>query len=256
MGKNRRASPPGEMEGGRFLKAVEFLRGAGISAGVSFAAAELFYGSLWGLWCTPIVSFSVFWMRRKQREEERQRRLALEFKDYLCALAGALTAGQAIERAFLTAAKEVYGLYGESSVLVKELADLEQRLSVQEPLEHILRDFAERSGNEDITSFVEIFCYAKRGGGDFLHIIQTTVGRICDKIEVSEEIHTVMAQKAMEQKIMCVVPFGVLLFFRISSPEFIGRLYGNVLGAVIMSTALLMYGAAFLLAVKIVRIEV
>lgn len=256
MGKDRRAFAPGKMGGGRLLKAEDFLRGAGMSAGISFAAAELFYGSLWGLWCAPIITFLVFWMQRKKREEQRQRRLALEFKDYLCALAAALTAGHSIERAFLTAMRETDELYGEASVLAGELAHLEQRLFVQEPLEHILRDFAEKSGNEDIESFVEIFCHAKRGGGDFLHIIRTSAGRICDKIEVSEEINTVMAEKAMEQKIMCVVPFGVLLFFRISAPEFIGRLYGNMLGIVLMSFALLMYGAAYLLAVKIVRIEV
>lgn len=39
--------------------------------------------------------------------------------------------------------------------------------------------------------------------GDFIHIIRTTIERICDKIEVSEEIHTVMSEKALEQKIMC-----------------------------------------------------
>ena len=76
------------------------------------------------------------------------------------------------------------------------------------------------------------------------------------KIEVSEEIHTVMAEKALEQKIMCAVPLGILLFFRATSPEFIGRLYGNLLGIGIMSAALLLYGAAWFLGMKIVEIEV
>ena len=105
-------------------------------------------------------------------------------------------------------------------------------------------------------NFVEIFGYAKRGGGDFIHIINTSIGRICDKIEVTEEIHTVMAEKALEQKVMCVVPLGILLFFRMTSPEFIGKLYGNLFGICIMTAAVALYGISFYLGLKILEVEV
>lgn len=71
-----------------------------------------------------------------------------------------------------------------------------------------------------------------------------------------KEIHTVMAEKALEQKVMCVVPLGILLFFRITSPEFIGILYGNLLGVCIMTAAFILYIAAFYLGTKIVEVEV
>ena len=87
-------------------------------------------------------------------------------------------------------------------------------------------------------------------------MISTAVGRICDKMDVMEEIRTVMAQKALEQKVMCVVPLGILMFFKVTSPEFIGRLYGNPLGVIVMTAALVLYGAAFFLGMKIVEIEV
>ena len=133
---------------------------------------------------------------------------------------------------------------------------MESRLSLSEPLESILFDFAKGSGSEDIENFVEIFGYAKRGGGDFIHIINTSIGRICDKIEVTEEIHTVMAEKALEQKVMCVVPLGILLFFRMTSPEFIGKLYGNLFGICIMTAAVALYGISFYLGLKILEVEV
>jgi tight adherence protein B len=216
----------------------------------------LFYDSLWGMLCIIAVFPLVLWMEKSRQESHHQRRLNLEFKDYLYAVGGTMAAGNSPERAFLLALEEVKELYGDESLLAESLSVMEKRLGVQEPLEQILRDFAADARNEDIQNFVEIFCYAKRSGGDFLHIIQTTVSRICDKIEVSEEIHTVMAEKALEQKVMCVVPFGVLEFFRVSSPEFIGKLYGNLLGIVIMTVALLLYGAAFFLGARIVKIEV
>ena len=179
-----------------------------------------------------------------------------EFKEYMYSVGNSMQTGYAPERAFLNAQIELKKLYGESSIVVNLLEGMEKRLNVKEPLENILRDFAADSNCEDIESFVEVFCYAKRSGGDFLHIIQTTINRICDKAEISKEIQMVMAEKALEEKVMCVIPMGILLFFRVTSPEFISVLYGNVLGVCVMTVALILYGAAFFLAQKIVEIEV
>ena len=65
-----------------------------------------------------------------------------------------------------------------------------------------------------------------------------------------------MAEKALEQKVMCITPLGILLFFKVTSPEFIGRLYGNLFGVCIMTAALLLYGLAFFLGMKIVEVEI
>ena len=105
-------------------------------------------------------------------------------------------------------------------------------------------DFSKSAGSEDIENFVDIFCYAKRSGGDFVRIIATSVERICDKAEVLEEIQTVLAEKALEQKVMC------------ASPDFIGILYGNFMGVSIMTAALLLYGVSFYLGMKILEVEV
>lgn len=180
----------------------------------------------------------------------------LEFRDYMHTVSGLLLAGNSIERAFLRAQEEVFQLYGKESVLLESLGGMEARLSLKEPLERILSDFSKDADSEDIENFVDIFCYAKRSGGDFVHIIATSVERICDKAEVSEEIHTVLAEKALEQKVMCAAPLGILLFFKVSSPEFIGILYGNFLGVVIMTVALLLYMASFYLGIKILEVEV
>ncbi len=182
--------------------------------------------------------------------------MILEFKDYMYGVSSSLLAGYSVENAFLESQKDIDELYGDKSVLLQELGNLKRRLGVQESLEKILREFSEESGCEDIQSFVEVFCYAKRGGGDFLGIIQTTIRRICDKIEISEEIETTIAQKALEEKVMSVIPLVVLLFFRFSSPEFIGILYGNPFGILVMTVVLILYGIAMAWGAKIVEIEV
>lgn len=256
MGKGGRTFTQGKMEGGRILDIKLLAIQIGISLGISGVVAGLFYNSLWCMVFSPLVFVLVGKFLAESKRKRRLKQLNLEFKDYMYGVSGALSAGYSIERAFLAGLKDMEQLYQEGSVLMESLSDMEGRLGVQEPIEHILTDFAEESGSEDIENFVEIFCYAKRGGGDFVHIIATTIGRICDKIEVSEEIQTVMAEKAMEQKVMCVVPIGILLFFRLTSPDFIGTLYGNLLGVAVMTVALVLYGVAFFLGMKIVEIEV
>ena len=256
MGKSGGIIAQGKVEVCRILAYRNFLFQFGITLAGSLLIAFLFYNSLWGMGYFPLLYFLSGRFLRQLRQKKELKQLNLEFKDYLYAVSGALAAGKSVERSFLIGLHNFGQLYGGESILAGRLCELESRLSLSEPLERILFDFAKGSGSEDIENFVEIFGYAKRGGGDFIHIINTSIGRICDKIEVTEEIHTVMAEKALEQKVMCVVPLGILLFFRMTSPEFIGKLYGNLFGICIMTAAVALYGISFYLGLKILEVEV
>lgn len=223
---------------------------------IFFVISWLFYDCIWVTFLAVLFFYPALLLAEGRKEKKRRKRLTLEFKDYMYAVSSALLAGYSIENAFIESQRDIRELYGEKSVLLKELGSLRRRLGMQENLEKILREFAEESRCEDIESFVEVFCYAKRGGGDFLGIIQTTIRRICDKIEVTEEIETTIAQKVLEEKVMSIVPVVVLLFFRLSSPEFIGILYGNLFGILVMTGVLILYGIAMAWGAKIVEIEV
>lgn len=255
MGENRRTGASGKTGRSRVLTGRDQVKVIVAAAAASGLVSVLFYNSPWGLCTLPAAVFLSGRFVYQSRERKRRKRLNLEFKEYMYAVSSALSAGYSIERAFLAGLKDMERLYKEESVLKKELEDMEKRLSLQEPIEHILSEFAAKSKSEDIETFAEVFCFAKRGGGNFIHIIEVSVGRICDKIEVQEEIQTVLAEKKLEQKIMCAAPLFILLFFRAASPEFIGVLYGNFLGALVMTIALLLYGAAFVLGMKMMEVE-
>lgn len=246
----------GKMDGGRFLKFKERFAQAGIAITASVLVAALFYNSPWGMCSLPLAYYLAGKYLKESGKRMRRGRLDLEFKDYMHAVSAALAAGNSVELSFLKGLQDIRRLYGEQSLLGEQLGGMERRLGVKEPIEHILNDFAAESGSEDIENFIEVFCHAKRGGGDFIHIMATSAGRICDKMEVMEEIHSVMAEKALEQKVMCAAPLGILAFFKLTSPEFIGELYGNLLGVCIMTAALALYGIAFFLGMKIVEVEV
>lgn len=229
----------------------------GLGLGIAGCISWLFYDSFWGGISAVAVIPLLYRIWINKRKEERKKRLSMEFKEYIYLVGNALFAGYSIERAFLEgmaewkAAKPV-----EKSVLFPMFAVLEKRLDIKEPIENILQDLARESAVEDIQSFVEVFCYAKRSGGDFIHIIQTTIDKIGDKMEIMEEIQIALAEKMLEQKIMSVIPIGILCFFRLTSPEFMEVLYRNPLGICIMTIGLLVYGFAFWLGHKLVNIKV
>ena len=258
MDKKRRTASSGEVGKRRVwrLNIWEAAATGAVTGGISFLVSWLFYDCLWVMAAGIFVFYPALLLANGYKENRRRKRLNLEFKDYMYGVGSALLAGYSIENAFVESQKDVRELYGEKSVLLEELGNLKQRLGMKENLEKILKEFGRASGCEDIESFVEVFCYAKRGGGDFLGIIQTTIRRICDKIEVAEEIETTIAQKVLEQKVMSVVPILVLVFFRFSSPEFIGMLYGNAFEILVMTAVLVLYGLAMLWGRKIVEIEV
>ena len=87
-------------------------------------------------------------------------------------------------------------------------------------------------------------------------IIGRTSETIAGKTEVSREIATLIAGKKMEQRIMTIVPLGIILFLKLSSPSFLAPLYHNPLGVIIMTVCLAVYLVAVKLSGKIMRIEV
>ena len=120
-------------------------------------------------------------------------------------------------------------------------------------LEDLLSEFAVRTQVADIRDFAQVFHIAKRSGGNLPGILKNTADIISDKIEVKREITTMISAKRLEQSIMNVVPFAIILYINFTSPGFFDPLYHNFLGIVIMSVLLAVYMAALFLADRIIQ---
>ena len=226
-------------------------------AGVSLGLAWLFYQDVRGI--IPIgAAVLPVGLKRKNREllERQKQKLAIEFTDCIRLVSGGLAAGYSMENAWKNAEGDLEKMHGGEAVMCVELRILNSGVEVNEPVEKLLRDFADRSGLEEVESFCQIFSFAKRSGGNLSRIIANTVKQIGDKREVMQEIETVISAKKLEQKIMNMIPLLLLAYIGISSPDFISPLYQNLFGQIVMSICLVVYGAAFLLSEKIIRIEV
>lgn len=229
-----------------------FLQGALIGALIGY----LFYSSLIGVLVLMLYGFIYLQRNKKRLVEERKWQLNLQFKDGLANLSAALNAGYSVENAFTQAAKDLKLIFPSDALIVIEFEAIVRQISMNQTLEKVLLDFAERSGVEDIANFAEVFVTAKRTGGDMIKIIKSTDSIIGDKIEVKREIQTMISGKKFEANIMCFIPFCIILYLRISSPGFLDSIYNNLFGAIFMSILLIIYFVVYCITQKIIAIEV
>ena len=89
-----------------------------------------------------------------------------------------------------------------------------------------------------------------------MEIIRNAVRQMGEKIDVEREITPLVSGKKLELKIMTMIPLGMVLYMKISFPEFLDVLYGNIAGVIIMSICLLVYVEANEMGRRIVEIEV
>ena len=209
------------------------------------AVSYVFYDSL-----IPVIIFSPYVIYQNDNELIRQ------FRDGMQAVSFALNTGYSIENSFAEALQELVMLYGQNAVIVADFNMIVNRIRRNENLEDILDDYAASTNLDDIKYFAEIFRYAKRSGGDLIGIIKQTSHIIHEKAEVQQQIDTIITGKRLEQRVMVCMPLVITLYLRLTSPEYIDVLYGNVMGIIVMTICLLIYAAAVMLSQKITDINI
>lgn len=226
--------------------------------GILFCAmvAYTFYRSIYAfLILFPLGAAAYPLYQRRILCEKRKRKLQLQFKDGIGMLSSFLSAGYSVENAFFAAAAELCSLYGEGAMITVEFGQINAGLRMNKPVEALLSEFGRRSGLEDVENFAEVFRIAKRSGGELCSIIAHTADVIREKTSVSEEISMLTASRRFEQRIMNLMPFGIILYIDLSSAGFFEPMYGTALGRGVMTACLLGYAGAWVLSDRILDIH-
>lgn len=238
------------------IRKREYLQAVLTGSILIILVSYMFYGTLWCaiLFSPYLIRYIKSW--EKQSIKKKQNHFRLQFKEAIQSLSTGLNVGYSVENALREATKELRGVYKKEDVILRELSYMIRQLQMNRSAEQVFSEFASRTGDEDVQVFVTVFNMAKRSGGDTLDIIRQAVRQIGEKIDVEREIETILSAKKMELKIMSIIPFAMILYLKISFPEFLSVLYGNVAGVIIMSICLIIYLGSYELGKRIVEIEV
>ena len=168
--------------------------------------------------------------------DRRKRALAEQFKDFLFILSTSIGAGRGMRDAIGEAIPGIVGIYGENAILCKELKNMYKRMSIgNEEDVTVLNDFAKRSASEDIVDFMIIYSTCKTTGASLVDALNKAASVIIDKMTIENEIRTMANRKKNESIILFAMPFIVVLFLNLFSPEYIAPLYESYIGRVIMT---------------------
>lgn len=238
------------------IKKNEYAAGIIQSLIVYGMAVYLFYESV--IPSLLLIPLWLFYLKEWSRERAaaKESEFRSQFKDSIQSMSAALKAGYSVENAIRETRKDILPLYGEDTRIAKEYDLMVTKLNMNRPAEQVLEEFAERVGQEDVENFVNVFSAAKRSGGDSISIIRNAVRVISEKIDTEKEIASVLAAKKLEFNIMCVVPFVIILYMKLTFGDFLRVLYESMAGRIIMSACLAAYIGAWIYGKRLLRIEV
>ena len=215
------------------------------SVAIVIVLSYFFYRSVWAILPLAFIGKLYFDKEKMTKIRNNKEELLVQFKECLCSVQASMKAGYAVENSFVESRKDMALLYGENSFIYQELELIRRGLVINISLEEQLNDFAMRSSLDEIKQFADIFEVAKKSGGDIMQLMDASASLIDRKIEVRQEIITLLHGKMVEQMVMKAMPFAILAYIGLTYPGYFDMLYHNLKGVGIMSVCLCLYLVAY-----------
>lgn len=199
--------------------------------------------------CIPVVQKRL----RQGCLQKQTRQLKTEFREVMTLVSGSISAGYSLENAFVQTYRTSAG---EFPLMEAELQILTNGIACHKRIEQLLMALADRSGVDEIRELAAMIEAAKRYGGNIPYLIRRMVRQMQESELVELEIQTVLAAKKLEGRIMLFVPFGIVLFLRMTNASYMQVLYTTATGRLWMGVSLAGIGLCAWWIEKIIRIEV
>lgn len=223
---------------------------------VLFAVGYIFFKSI--PICIVLCLFSPVYPHLKKQDliKERKNTLNTQFKDALYSVSSSLSAGKSVEASIRSVPGDLKILYPDNNaIIIQEFEQLCRRLDMNDTIEEALLDLASRTKIDDITNFVDVFTICRNTGGNLIEVIKNTALVINQKIEIKGEIDVLVSEQKLSQKVLSIMPFGLLILLITGSPDYIAPLYSTK-GHLVMLVVLIMLLISYFISSKIMDIKI
>ncbi len=224
---------------------------------VLFAVGYIFYHSI--LLSVLLMLFGLKFpdIRTKQIISKRKKALTLQFKDMLYSLSSALSVGKSVEMGLRDCLKDLEVIYpDESTDIIVEITYILRGIGMNATIESMFQQFADRAHIEDIDNFVDVFVTCKRAGGDIIEVIRSTSNTIGEKIEIKQEIDTVISGKRYEFNFLMIMPVALILLLSMSAADYMQPVFTTIIGRVMMTVAIGFFALAYVVGSRVMNIEI
>lgn len=200
-----------------------------------------FYKSVWSVLFLLPVTFLVAWVQWRHWQQQVRRDIEAAFQDWLSYVKGGLSGGRSFEQSVLKSKEAFLAAIGTKHAIRPGIEQLYKGMELHIATEVCLEKLGKETGVDVIEDFAAVFAIAKKQGGRMSLTLEKTMQHIYGRIELRSELYAMIAAKKLEQRIMCVMPFGILFFVGNASGGYFTSLYHNVQGVCIMTGCMGVY---------------
>lgn len=219
------------------------------AVGLTFAIVQAHVALFYALLITVAVLWSLFKLLSYLRN--RQYRLFLaQLPELARILANSTSAGLSIRSALQIAAGELSDPAG------RELAVLNDELSIGTPIDIALERMEERIPGRDLAVLIGTLVISQRSGGSLITALRGMAQALEDRKETTREVRTLITQASYTGYVVVAFGVGLVLMFNVLSPGLLLDLTTSVIGQIALFVTAISYVIGLTLIQKLTRVKV
>ncbi len=188
------------------------------------------------------------WLNR--RISKRTQKMEAQLIEMLQMLASGLRAGFGLMQALDSSAEQ---LPAPISVEIRRLMrDTAMGASIEQALDALNL----RVGSSDFDIVITAILIQRQVGGNLAEILDNVAHTMRERERIRGEIRTLTSQQRMTGYVIGFIPVGLGAAFMVINPDFMGLMFTDSLGHMMLGAAVVMETIGFLIINKIVNIEV
>lgn len=188
---------------------------------------------------------------------KRQKNLRLQFRDFLESMNVAVRAGNVEYKAVKSALDDLKISYNDDADIVIEVQNiLLQYENGGKQMKVLFQDLADRSRIEDIKNFAAIYAVIEGKSDRFGDILTQVEEIIGDKLEIEQEIETVITSAKSETYMMLIMPIVIVVAMSAMGGDLLEALFTTATGHIAATVALIIFAISFIIATKSTQINV
>jgi tight adherence protein B len=117
-------------------------------------------------------------------------------------------------------------------------------------------EMADRIGSEDMRWAVMAVNIQRQVGGNLAEVLDIVANTVRERAYIHRQVKVLSAEGRISIGILSVLPFGIFLYLWLVNPEYIGLLFTNTMGRIMLIAGLSLMGLGIFVMTRIVRIDV
>lgn len=201
----------------------------------------IFSGNFFG--AIPIVAIGTVSppLFLKMKKNSRLKNFGVQLGDALMLVANGLRAGFSFEQVLETVAKDM------PDPISSEFARVSRELKMGMSLEESLTTLTERMDNTDMRLLTSAVLIQRQVGGNLAEILDNISVTIQDRIKIKNHISSLTAQGRISGIIVGLIPVFLYIAISAANPEYMSVFSNTVYGRILLTVAVIMETAGFLI---------